>query len=223
MERRLGGVKTDARAVIMGFYDTFYESWLMPRLCHLAMRSRRLRPPRQRVAAAAEGDVLEIGIGSGLNFPFYGPNARRVFALEPSPQLIDMAKRSAAKSSVPAAFLEASAEQIPLDAKSVDSIVMTWVGCSIPDIDAALREMRRVLKPGGRLLFVEHGRAPDPNVERWQERLEPFWLPISGGCHLTRRIVDQMPAAGFRVERLETGYLSRPKVLTYLYEGSATV
>ena len=203
----------------MGFYDT----WLVPRLCHLAMRSRRLRPPRQRVVAAAEGDVLEIGIGSGLNFPFYGPNVRRVFALEPSPQLIDMARRSVAKSSVPAAFLEASAERIPLDAKSVDSIVMTWVGCSIPDVDAALREMRRVLRPGGRLLFVEHGRSPDPNVERWQERLEPLWLPISGGCHLTRRIVDKMPAAGFRVRQLETGYLGGPKVLTFLYEGSATV
>ena len=203
----------------MGFYDT----WLVPRLCHLAMRSRRLRPPRQRVVAAAEGDVLEIGIGSGLNFPFYGPNVRRVFALEPSPQLIDMARRSVAKSSVPAAFLEASAERIPLDAKSVDSIVMTWVGCSIPDVDAALREMRRVLRPGGRLLFVEHGRSPDPNVERWQERLEPLWLPISGGCHLTRRIVDKMPAAGFRVRQLETSYLGGPKVLTFLYEGSATV
>ncbi len=203
----------------MGFYDT----WLVPRLCDLAMRTSRLRPARQRVIGAAEGDVLEIGIGSGLNFPYYGPNTRRVFGLEPSWQLIAMARRRAAKSSVPTVFLEASAEQMPLDAKSVDSIVMTWVGCSIPNIEAALREMRRVLRPGGRLLFVEHGRSPDPGVERWQKRLEPLWLPISGGCHLTRRIVDQMPAAGFRVDQLETGYLPGPKVLTYLYEGSATV
>ncbi len=207
----------------MGIYDTFYDSWLMPRLCHLAMRSKRLRPPRQRVVGAAEGDVLEVGIGSGLNFPYYGPNARRVFALEPSPPLIDMARRRAAKSSVPTVFLEASAEQIPLDTKSVDSIVMTWVGCSIPNIEAALREMRRVLKPGGRLLFVEHGRSPDVNVARWQQRLDPYWQRLSGGCHLTRKIVDQMPAAGFRVEQLETGYLPGPKVLTFLYEGSATV
>ena len=210
-------------ALIMGFYDTFYDSWLMPRLCHLAMRSKRLLPPRQRVVGAAEGDVLEIGIGSGLNFPFYGPNARRVFALEPSPQLLDMARRSARKASVPTAFLEASAEQIPLDAKSVDSIVMTWVGCSIPDVEAALREMRRVLRPGGRLLFVEHGRSPDPNVARWQERLNPYWQRLSGGCHLNRKIVDQLPAAGFRVEQLATGYLRGPKVLTFLYEGSAVV
>jgi len=202
----------------MGFYDT----WLMPRLCHLSMRSKRLLPPRQRVVGAAEGDVLEIGIGSGLNFPFYGPHARRVFALEPSPQLIEMARRAARKARVPAAFLEASAEQIPLDARSVDSILMTWVGCSIPDVEAALREMHRVLRPGGRLLFVEHGRAPDANVARWQARLDPYWQRISGGCHLSRKIVDQMPAAGFRVERVDTGYLSRPKVLTFLYEGSAT-
>ena len=200
-----------------------YDSWLMPRLCHLAMRSKRLRPPRQRVVGAAEGDVLEIGIGSGLNFPYYGPHARRVFALEPSPHLIEMARRAAANASVPAAFLEASAEQIPLDAKSVDTVLMTWVGCSIPDIELALSEMRRVLRPGGRLLFVEHGRSPDGNIERWQQRLEPFWLPLSGGCHLTRRIVDQMPAAGFRVGRVDTGYLPGPKVLTFLYEGSATV
>ena len=200
-----------------------YETWLMPRLCHLAMQTKRLRPYRQRVVGAAEGDVLEIGIGSGLNFPYYGPHARRVIGLEPSPPLIEMARRRAAKSSVPTVFLEASAEQIPLDAKSVDSIVMTWVGCSIPDVEAALREMRRVLRPGGRLLFVEHGRSPDVNVERWQERLEPLWVPLSGGCHLTRKIVDQLPAAGFRVEQLQTGYLPGPKVLTFLYDGSATV
>ncbi len=203
----------------MGFYDT----WLMPRVCHLSMQTKRLLPYRQRVVGAAEGDVLEIGIGSGLNFPFYGPNVRRVIALEPSPPLIAMAKRSAAKSPVPAVFLEASAEQIPLDANSVDSIVMTWVGCSIPDVDAALREMRRVLRPGGRLLFVEHGRSPDRNVERWQDRLNPYWQRLSGGCHLNRRIVDKFPAAGFRVRQLETGYLRGPKVLTFLYEGSATV
>lgn len=203
----------------MGFYD----DWLVPRLCHLSMQTKRLRPYRQRVVGAAEGDVLEIGIGSGLNYPYYGPNARRVIGLEPSPALITMARRSAAKSSVPTMFLEASAEQIPLDTKSVDSVVMTWVGCSVPNVEAALREMRRVLRPGGRLLFVEHGRSPDRNVERWQERLDPYWQRISGGCHLNRRIVDLMPAAGFRVEQLETGYLGGPKVLTYLYEGSATV
>ena len=146
-----------------------------------------------------------------------------MFALEPSPHLIDMARRAAANASVPAAFIEGSAEQIPLDAKSVDTVLMTWVGCSIPDIEVALREMRRVLRPGGRLLFVEHGRSPDRSVERWQQRVEPFWLPLSGGCHLTRRIVDQMPAAGFRVGQVDTGYLPGPKVLTFLYEGSATV
>jgi ubiquinone/menaquinone biosynthesis C-methylase UbiE len=201
----------------MGFYD----SWVLPKLCHLSMRNKRLLPCRQRVVGAAEGQVLEIGIGSGLNFPFYGPNARRVLGLEPSPELIEMARRAARQSAVPAEFIKGSAEQIPLDARSVDSIVMTWVGCSIPAVAPALREMRRVLRPGGRLLFVEHGRSPEPGIERWQDRLTPLWKHIAGGCHLNRKIVDLLPAAGFRIERLEAGYLRGPKIMTFLYEGSA--
>jgi ubiquinone/menaquinone biosynthesis C-methylase UbiE len=210
--------ETDGRAVIMGFYD----SWLLPRICHLSMRTKRLLPYRQRVVGAAEGDVLEIGIGSGLNFPFYGPHARRVFALEPSPQLIAMARCAARKVRMPAAFLEASAERIPLDARSVDSIVMTWVGCSIPDVATALQEMRRVLRPGGRLLFVEHGLSVDAGVARWQERLTPIWRRFSGGCHLNRKTDDLLRDGGFRIDRLETGYgIPGPRIFTYLYEGSA--
>ena len=198
-----------------------YADRIVPRLCHLTMRSRRLLPYRQRLAGAAEGQVLEIGVGSGLNLPFYGPKATRVLGLEPSPGLIAMARQAARQASVPTAFLAGSAERIPLDDGSVDSIVMTWVGCSIPDVDAALREMRRVLRPGGRLLFVEHGRSPDPSVERWQNRLTPLWQRVSAGCHLNRKIDDLLPQAGFRVEQLATGYLRGPKILTYFYEGSA--
>ena len=150
-----------------------YADWIVPQLCHLTMRSRRLLPYRQRVAGAAEGQVLEIGMGSGLNLPFYSRKVTRVLGLEPSPGLIAMARQAARQTSVPTAFLAGSAEQIPLDDRSVDSIVMTWVGCSIPDVGASLREMRRVLRPGGRLLFVEHGRSPDANIERWQNRLSP--------------------------------------------------
>lgn len=198
-----------------------YADWIVPQLCHLTMRSRRLLPYRQRVAGAAEGQVLEIGMGSGLTLPFYSRKVTRVLGLEPSPGLIAMARQAARQTSVPTAFLAGSAEQIPLDDRSVDSIVMTWVGCSIPDVGASLREMRRVLRPGGRLLFVEHGRSPDANIERWQNRLSPLWQRVSSGCHLNRKIDDLLPQAGFRVEQLATGYLPGPKILTYFYEGSA--
>jgi ubiquinone/menaquinone biosynthesis C-methylase UbiE len=200
-----------------------YADWIVPRLCHLSMRSKRLLPYRQRVVAAAEGQVLEVGIGSGLNLPFYGANVSRVLGLEPSPELIAMAERAARQVSLPTILLEGSAEQIPLENRSVDSIVMTWVGCSIPDIGSALQEMRRVLRPGGRLLFVEHGRSPEPGVERWQDRLTPIWQRLSGGCHLNRKIDDLLRSAGFRIERLETGYLRGPKIMTFMYEGSAVV
>ena len=200
-----------------------YANWIVPRLCHLSMRNKRLLPYRQRVVAAAEGQVLEVGIGSGLNLPFYGANVSRVFGLDPSPELIAMAERAARRVSLPTVLLEGSAEQIPLENRSVDSIVMTWAGCSIPDVGGALQEMHRVLRPGGRLLFVEHGRSPEPGVEQWQDRLTPIWQRLSGGCHLNRKIDDLVRSAGFRVERLETGYLRGPKIMTFMYEGNAVI
>jgi SAM-dependent methyltransferase len=119
------------------------------------------------------------------------------------------------------AWSEVRDESIPLADHSMDTVVMTWTGCSIPDICAALREMRRVLSFGGRLLFVEHGRAPEPGVARWQERLDPLWLRFSGGCHLSRKIDDLLADAGFRIERLRTGYIPGPRIMTFLYEGVA--
>ncbi len=198
-----------------------YANCIAPQLCHLAMRNTRLVPYRQRALADARGRVLEVGIGSGLNLPLYAPSVERVLGLDPSAGLIARAAQAASRARVPVDLFEGSAECIPLDAASVDTVVMTWVGCSIPDIATALAEMRRVLKPGGSLLFVEHGRSPETRVAHWQDRLDPFWHRISAGCHLNRRIVDLLPAAGFRVDRLETGYMGRPKLLTYLYEGRA--
>lgn len=200
-----------------------YADWIVPHLCHLSMRNKRLLPYRQRVVAAAEGNVLEVGIGSGLNLPLYGAQVGRVFGLEPSPKLVAMAQRAARQVSLPTVLLEGSAEQIPLDDRSIDSIVMTWVGCSIPDAAGALRDMRRVLRPGGRLLFVEHGRSSEPGVERWQDRITPVWRRLSGGCHLNRKIDDLVRDAGFRIEQLETGYMRGPKIMTFMYEGSAMV
>jgi ubiquinone/menaquinone biosynthesis C-methylase UbiE len=199
----------------------FYEDWILPALIDLSMRNKRLRPYRERVAGAAEGRVLDVGVGSGLNLPFYARQAREVFGLDPSPQLLERARRNMPRTDVPVRLLEGSAERIPLADRSMDTIVMTWTGCSIPAIGTALVEMRRVLKVDGRLLFVEHGRAPEPGVARWQDRLDPLWLKFSGGCHLNRKIDDLLAEAGFRIDRLETSYIPGPRIMTFLYEGEA--
>jgi ubiquinone/menaquinone biosynthesis C-methylase UbiE len=199
----------------------FYNDYILPRLINLAMRNKELRPFRERVVGAAEGRVLEIGVGSGMNLPFYRPPAREVLALEPAPRLMTMAKSASQATSIPVKFLEASAEAIPLDEHSVDTIVTTWTLCSIPQAAAALADMRRVLRPGGRLLFAEHGLAPDESVRRWQNRLTPVWRRIGGGCHLNRPIRSMIEGAGFHVDRIETGYIPGPKPMTFMYEGSA--
>jgi ubiquinone/menaquinone biosynthesis C-methylase UbiE len=199
----------------------FYNDIIFPRICDLAMRNKQLRPIRERVIGAAEGRVLEIGIGSGVNLPFYRPAVREVLALEPAPPLVSMAASKSGTTSVPVRFLEASAEAIPLDEESVDTVVTTWTLCSIPQAATALAEMRRVLRPGGKLLFAEHGLAPDQSVRRWQDRLTPAWRYISGGCHLNRPIRTMIEDTGFRIDRIETGYIPGPKPMTFMYEGSA--
>lgn len=200
---------------------TFYADWILPRLIHVVMRRRDLIDYRRRVLAGATGRVLEIGIGSGLNLPFYRSAARQIIGLDPSVPLLGMTRRAAASAANPPELIDASAEAIPLDTHSVDTVVMTWTLCSIPDAPRALTEIRRVLKPAGRLLFVEHGRSPQVRVERWQDRLTPVWRRISGGCHLNRKVDALIEASGLRIERLETGYMRGPKPMTYMYEGTA--
>jgi ubiquinone/menaquinone biosynthesis C-methylase UbiE len=200
----------------------FYQKWIVPAVIDLSMRNKRLRPYRERVAGAAEGRVLDVGVGSGLNLPFYGRRAQEIFGLDPSPGLLARAGGNAQHLNIPVHLLEGSAERIPLADRSIDTIVMTWTGCSIPDVGTSLREMRRVLKPSGRLLFVEHGRAPEAGVARWQDRLDPFWHRFSGGCHLNRKTDDLISNAGFRIDDLETGYIPGPRIMTFLYEGAAT-
>jgi ubiquinone/menaquinone biosynthesis C-methylase UbiE len=200
---------------------TFYQNQIVPLLINWSMRQRNLAAYRSRIIPAAEGRVLEIGIGSGLNFPFYSPNVAHVIGLEPSPKLLAMARRVQRASSGPVEFIEGSAEAIPLEDASVDTVVTTWTLCSIPDALRALRETRRVLRPGGRLLFVEHGRAPDANVVWWQDRLTPTWKRLGGGCHLNRAIGTLIEGAGFQFDRLETSYMRGPKPMTFMYEGCA--
>ena len=199
----------------------FYVNRILPHVINLAMRNRELLPYRERVLSFARGRVLEIGIGSGLNLPFYGTQAEEIIGLDPVARLITMAQGSTERSKTPVTFITGSAEAIPIDEHSIDTVVTTWTLCSIPNVVGALREMRRVLRPGGQLLFVEHGLAPEDSVRKWQNRLTPVWKRIAGGCHLNRPIGDLIESAGFGIARLETGYMKGPRPMTLLYEGCA--
>jgi ubiquinone/menaquinone biosynthesis C-methylase UbiE len=199
----------------------FYQDQILPLLIDASMRQKHLAAYRNRVVSAAEGRVLEIGIGSGLNLPFYSANARQVIGLDPSPKLLAMARRASRLDSRSVEFIEGSAEKVPLEDASIDTVVTTWTLCSIAAVLDALHEMRRVLRPTGRLLFVEHGKAPDPNVRWWQDRLTPLWRRIGGGCYLNRAIRALIEEAGFQFDRLETGYMRGPKPMTFMYEGGA--
>jgi ubiquinone/menaquinone biosynthesis C-methylase UbiE len=199
----------------------FYQDRIIPHIINLSMRNRELTPYRQRVIGAAEGRVLEIGIGSGLNLPLYTSAVNEVVALEPASRLIRMAQNTSSKTSIKVTFIEGTSEAIPLTDKSIDAVVMTWVLCSIPNAQQALAEMRRVLKPDGQLLFVEHGRAPETSVSQWQDRLNPTWRRFAGGCNLNRPIATLIEDAGFHLSRLETGYMKGPRLMTFISEGRA--
>jgi ubiquinone/menaquinone biosynthesis C-methylase UbiE len=200
---------------------SLYETYVLPHLVHLAMRNQRLLPYRERVIPAAQGRVLEVGIGSGLNLPLYSPQVNQLIGLEPAPRLLAMARDASRRTALPVTFIEGSAEAIPLDSRSIDTVVTTWTLCTIPAAVQALGEMRRVLRPGGQLLFVEHGLAPDASVRRWQDWLTPAWKRIGGGCHLNRPIQSLIEQGGFTIARLETGYMPGPKPMAFLYQGSA--
>jgi ubiquinone/menaquinone biosynthesis C-methylase UbiE len=197
-----------------------YERWLLPRLVDLAMRNKQATRYRKKLVPRATGRVLELGAGSGLNLPFYGRAVSRLYALEPSPTLIGMA-RGKLREDFPVEFLERSAEALPLPSGSIDTVVSTWTLCTIPDALKALREARRVLVPGGALIFVEHGHSPDPAVAAWQRRLDPLWTRIAGGCHLERPIARLVREAGFEILELENEYLEGPRPFTYTYSGLA--
>jgi len=201
---------------------SFFRNCVVPHLIHLAMSDRKLVSYRKRVLSHAHGRVLEIGIGSGMNLPHYSEPVQELIGLDPEPRLMAMAQRRARHGSVAVEFIKGSAETIPLDQHSVDTIVTTWTLCSIPRVLLALNEMRRVLKPGGELLFVEHGLSPDEGVRRWQHRLTPLWKRLGGGCHLNRPIRQLIEDAGFSISQIDTGYMKgAPKPMTFMYEGRA--
>jgi ubiquinone/menaquinone biosynthesis C-methylase UbiE len=199
-----------------------YAKYLLPRIIDLAMRNEETARLRADWVPLARGEVLEVGIGSGLNLPFYSSDVQRVYGVDPSVELQRIARGRVVAAPMEVEFLSQSAEEpLPLPDASIDTVVTTWTLCSIANSPKALREMKRVLKASGRLVFLEHGRAPDANVADWQERITPLWKNITGGCHLNRKIDDLITAAGFRITELKTFYVRGPRPMTYTYQGVA--
>lgn len=200
-----------------------YETYLLPGLVHCACALRSVRRQREKIVPLAEGRVLEIGIGSGLNLPHYRPDKVEILlGLDPSRTLWGFARQRLGEAPFDVEFIEASAEEIPLPGNSVDTVLLTYTLCTIPDVRRALAEMRRVLKPDGILLFCEHGLAPDASVCRWQNRLNPLWKRVAGGCHMNRPIGELVERAGFGIVALETGYIPGWKPVCFNFLGRAT-
>lgn len=185
------------------------------------MSNKEVARCRSQIIPEARGRVLEIGIGSGLNLPFYSSHVVNVCGVDPSRELLQMARKEAGSVVFPVELLNASAEDLPVESETIDTIVMTWTLCSIPDAGKALSEMRRVLKPGGELLFIEHGLAPEAKVRAWQDRINRPWRAVSGGCNLNREVDRLIASAGLAVQRLDTKYLRGPRMFTFTYQGCA--
>lgn len=204
----------------MGFYDKH----ILPPLLGAMMGTKPIRYQRKKVVPRAEGRVLEIGFGAGHNLPFYDASkVTHLWALEPSREMRARAAERVASSPLDIEFLDLPGEEIPLADDAADTVLVTYTLCTIPDVVRALSGMRRVLKPSGKMIFCEHGAAPDEGVKRWQARLDPLWGKIAGGCHLNRPVPQLIQDAGFRVEKMETMYLpGTPRFAGFNYWGSAT-
>ncbi|MDG1583091.1 class I SAM-dependent methyltransferase [Pseudomonas sp. GOM6] len=201
---------------------SFYEEKILPHLIDFACGMGHVMKTRSKVVPQATGRVLEIGIGTGLNLSFY--DAQKVSAIvgvDPAAQMQSKARERAEQIAIPVEMIALELGQIQAEDASFDSIVCTFTLCTIPDASAALQEMRRVLKPGGKLLFSEHGRAPDLKVRLWQDRLTPLWKPMAGGCHLNRDIPGLLQAGGFHIRDLHSGYLPGPRPMTWVWYGWA--
>jgi ubiquinone/menaquinone biosynthesis C-methylase UbiE len=198
-----------------------YEREILPRFTDVVLGSKQFAPYRARVNAGLEGEVLEVGFGSGTNVPFYPASVTRVLAVDPAEVGRTLAAKRLAESPVPGEFIGLDGADLPVESENVDHVLTTFTLCTIPDIDRALAEMRRVLKPGGTLHFCEHGASPDPKVRRWQDRITPVQRKLFGGCHLNRPIDRLIDDAGFTIERLDNSYQKGPKPLGYMYEGVA--
>jgi ubiquinone/menaquinone biosynthesis C-methylase UbiE len=201
----------------------FYDKYILPHFLNCACGSKPILYQREKVVPMAEGLVLEVGIGSGLNIPFYDSSkVDKILGLDPSEELNRMALKVAADKGIPVEFILGGAEAIPLPDNHVDSVLVTYTMCTIPQVAAANKEILRVLKPQGKMIFCEHGLAPDANVSKWQNRIDPYWGKIAGGCHLNRNIPALITEAGFKIESMEQMYLpSTPRFAGYNYWGTA--
>ncbi len=199
-----------------------YSKYVLPKVVHYACGQKPAMKQRGKIIPLAQGKVLEIGVGSGLNIPYYDSSrVDHLWALDPSREMWAIAQKNANEKHLEAEFIEAGAESIPLDDNSADSAVITYTLCTIPDPHQGLAEVKRVLKPGGRLIFCEHGEAPDENVRRWQQRMGPAWNFFGGGCHLDRPIPRLLEESGFRCEDMQTMYIPGWKPACFNYWGTA--
>lgn len=200
----------------------FYEDQVLPRFVDIALGGRQLTRLRARVAADLDGEVLEVGFGSGRNVPHYPKSVQRVRAVDPATVGRKLAAKRVAAAAVPVEYVGLDGEALPLEDGTIDHVLTTWTLCTIPDVQAALLEIRRVLRPGGVLHFLEHGRSPHPKVAHWQDRLTPLQRRLAGGCHLNRPIDQLVSGSGLDVTRLDNYYIKGPKFFGYMFEGVAT-
>jgi ubiquinone/menaquinone biosynthesis C-methylase UbiE len=199
-----------------------YQDQLLPRIQDRVMARKATGDLRARACAGLAGQVVEVGFGTGLNAAYYPPEVTKIFAVEPSRVCMRLAESRIARASTPVELAGLTGEHLNLPSDEFDAVLSTWTLCTIPNLEAALEELRRVLIPGGGFHFVEHGHAPDPSVARWQERIEPLNKKLAGGCHLTRQIDKSIEMAGFRIEHLDSHYIKgEPKPFGYTFEGRA--
>ncbi|MFQ6612290.1 MAG: class I SAM-dependent methyltransferase [Fidelibacterota bacterium] len=200
----------------------FYDKYILPRVVHIACSQNTISRQRQKIIPLAEGRILEIGFGSGLNLPFYDTTkVKHLWALDPSSEMRAITTESIETLPFNFEFLLSSAEEIPLENNTVDTVVVTYSLCTIPDVMAALKEIRRTLKIGGIFLFCEHGKAPELHIEKWQYRLNPLWKKLAGGCNLNRFIPGLIKKSGLNIKKLETMYLPGWKPASFNYWGYA--
>lgn len=196
-----------------------YEDRVLPRAIDIVLGGSQFMKLRRRVVSGLEGEVLEVGFGSGRNVALYPPEIKRVQAVDPAVAGRKIAAKRVAESKVPVEYIGLDGQNLPLEDDVIDHVLVTWTLCTIPDVDAALHEMRRVLRPGGKLHFIEHGLAPQPQVAKWQDRLTPLQRRIAGGCHLNRPIEQLIEHAGFDIQEIERFYVKGPKPFGYMYRG----